>query len=147
MAAVNIIKTPASAGKAIILVALWHKRARLSENMLIPHFCCWHGICKGCLTDCSCLNLAKDNVMIQRSYLLGQQVPSSDLEKRIGKMAEDEMNEADLSGRLATVLEEIRDVMEKRKQRIEELRQEITEIENDNDDLEKTISELLDSFG
>ncbi|NBQ84318.1 MAG: hypothetical protein EBU10_08850 [Alphaproteobacteria bacterium] len=37
--------------------------------------------------------------------------------------------------------------MEKRKQRIEELRQEITEIENDNDDLEKTISELLDSFG
>ena len=62
-------------------------------------------------------------------------------------MAEDEMNEADLSGRLATVLEEIRDVMEMRKQRIEELRQEITEIENDNDDLEKTISELLDSFG
>ena len=58
-------------------------------------------------------------------------------------MAEDEVNEADLSGRLATVLEEIRDVMEKRKQRIEELRQEITEIENDNDDLEKTISELM----
>ena len=27
------------------------------------------------------------------------------------------------------------------------LRQEITQIENDNDDLEKTISELLDSFG
>jgi uncharacterized protein Yka (UPF0111/DUF47 family) len=85
--------------------------------------------------------------MIQRLYLTGRQVPLSDLEKRIGKMAEDEMNEADLSGRLATVLEEIRDVMEKRKQRIEELRQEITEIENDNDDLEKTISELLDSFG
>ena len=62
-------------------------------------------------------------------------------------MAEDEASEADLSGRLATVLEEIRDVMEKRKQRIEELRQEITEIENDNDDLEKTITELLDSFG
>ena len=37
-------------------------------------------------------------------------------------MAEDEASEADLSGRLATVLEEIRDVMEKRKQRIEELR-------------------------
>ena len=69
------------------------------------------------------------------------------LKKRIGKIAEDELNEADLSGRLATVLEEIRDVMEKRKQRIEELRQEITEIENDNADLEKTISELLDSFG
>ena len=69
------------------------------------------------------------------------------LEKGMSSMAEDEASEADLSGRLATVLEEIRDVMEKRKQRIEELRQEITEIENDNDDLEKTISELLDSFG
>ena len=34
-------------------------------------------------------------------------------------MAEEEVSEADLSGRLATVLEEIRDVMEKRKQRIE----------------------------
>jgi len=44
----------------------------------------------------------------------------------MGKMAEEEVTEADLSGRLATVLEEIRDVMEKRKQRIEELRQEIT---------------------
>ena len=84
--------------------------------------------------------------MIQRLCFVGQQAPLSDL-KRVVKMAEDEMNEADLSGRLATVLEEIRDVMEKRKQRIEELRQEITEIENDNDDLEKTISELLDSFG
>ena len=62
-------------------------------------------------------------------------------------MAEDEASEADLSGRLATVLEEIRDVMEKRKQRIEELRPDITEIENDNDDLEQTITELLDSFG
>ncbi len=72
------------------------------------------------------------------------------LEKGMSSMAEDEASEAseaDLSGRLATVLEEIRDVMEKRKQRIEELRQEITEIENDNDDLEKTITELLDSFG
>ncbi len=62
-------------------------------------------------------------------------------------MAEEEVSEADLSGRLATVLEEIRDVMEKRKQRIEQLRQEITNIENDNEELEKTISELLDSFG
>ena len=43
--------------------------------------------------------------MIQRPYLTGQQGPLSDLENRIGKMAEDEMNEADLSGRLATVLE------------------------------------------
>ena len=33
-------------------------------------------------------------------------------------MAEEEDSEADLSGRLATVLEEIRDVMEKLKQRL-----------------------------
>ena len=68
-------------------------------------------------------------------------------DERVEIMAEEEVSEADLSGRLATVLEEIRDVMEKRKQRIEELRQEITNIENDNEELEKTISELLDSFG
>ena len=67
--------------------------------------------------------------------------------ERVEVMAEEDVSEVDLSGRLATVLEEIRDVMEKRKQRIEELRQEITNIENDNDELEKTISELLDSFG
>jgi predicted nucleic acid-binding Zn-ribbon protein len=67
--------------------------------------------------------------------------------ERVEVMAEEDVSEVDLSGRLATVLEEIRDVMEKRKQRIEELRQEITNIENDNEELEKTISELLDSFG
>ena len=50
-------------------------------------------------------------------------------------MAEEDVSEADLSGRLATVLEEIRDVMEKRKQRIEELRQEITNIENETANL------------
>jgi predicted nucleic acid-binding Zn-ribbon protein len=68
-------------------------------------------------------------------------------DERVEIMSEEGVSEADLSGRLATVLEEIRDVMEKRKQRIEELRQEITNIENDNEELEKTISELLDSFG
>ena len=62
-------------------------------------------------------------------------------------MSEDDVSEADLSGRLATVLEEIRDVMEKRKERIEQLRQEIADIEADNEDLEKTINELLNSFG
>jgi uncharacterized protein Yka (UPF0111/DUF47 family) len=77
----------------------------------------------------------------------GQIFGTDKLDERVKTMAEEDVSEADLSGRLATVLEEIRDVMEKRKQRIEELRQEITNIENDNDELEKTISELLDSFG
>ncbi len=45
--------------------------------------------------------------------------------------------EEDLSKRLATVLDEIREVMEKRKERIEALRQEITDIERDNEELEK----------
>lgn len=58
-------------------------------------------------------------------------------------MAEDE---EDLSKRLATVLDEIRDVMEKRKVRIESLRQEIADIERDNEELEKTISDLLNTF-
>ena len=58
-------------------------------------------------------------------------------------MAEDE---EDLSKRLATVLDEIREVMEKRKTRIEGLRQEIADIERDNEELEKTIADLLASF-
>ena len=36
--------------------------------------------------------------------------------------------------------------MEKRKERIQALRQEITDIERDNEELEKTISDLLDTF-
>ena len=43
--------------------------------------------------------------------------------------------EVDLSERLSTILEEIKDVMEQRRQRIEDLRQEIAAIERDNDDL------------
>lgn len=58
-------------------------------------------------------------------------------------MAEDE---EDLSKRLATVLDEIREVMEKRKTRIELLRQEIADIERDNEELEKTIADLLATF-
>ncbi|MGB1625742.1 MAG: hypothetical protein ACPHCL_06300 [Candidatus Puniceispirillaceae bacterium] len=58
-------------------------------------------------------------------------------------MAEDE---EDLSNRLATVLDEIREVMEKRKTRIESLRQEIADIERDNEELEKTIADLLATF-
>ena len=58
-------------------------------------------------------------------------------------MAEDE---EDLSKRLAKVLDEIREVMEKRKTRIESLRQEIADIERDNEELEKTIADLLATF-
>ena len=54
--------------------------------------------------------------------------------------------EVNLSDRLSGILEEIKDVMEQRRQRIEELRQEISSIGRDNDDLEKTISELLNGF-
>jgi predicted nucleic acid-binding Zn-ribbon protein len=36
--------------------------------------------------------------------------------------------------------------MEKRKTRIEQLRQEIADIERDNEELEKTISDLLNTF-
>ena len=57
-------------------------------------------------------------------------------------MAEDE---EDLSNRLATVLDEIREVMEKRKTRTESLRQEIADIERDNEELKKT-ADLLATF-
>jgi len=61
--------------------------------------------------------------------------------KREFNMADD-----DLSGKLAGLLSEIKEVMESRKERIEELRKEITDIEAQNAELEKTISDLLSGF-
>ena len=52
----------------------------------------------------------------------------------------------DLASRLSTTLSELRDVMQQRKERIEELRSQITVIENQNEDLEKTIQELINDF-
>lgn len=57
------------------------------------------------------------------------------------------MSDADnLAARLSTTLSELRDVMQQRKDRIEELRSQITVIENQNEDLEKTIQELINDF-
>jgi cell division protein FtsB len=56
------------------------------------------------------------------------------------------MADDDLSGKLAGLLSEIKEVMESRKERIEELRKEITDIEAQNAELEKTISDLLSGF-
>ena len=56
------------------------------------------------------------------------------------------MADDDLSGKLAGLLSEIKEVMESRKERIEELRKVITDIEAQNAELEKTISDLLSGF-
>jgi cell division protein FtsB len=56
------------------------------------------------------------------------------------------MADDDLSGKLAGLLTEIKEVMESRKERIEELRKEISDIEAQNAELEKTISDLLSGF-
>ena len=56
------------------------------------------------------------------------------------------MADDDLSGKLAGLLSEIKEVMGSRKERIEELRKEITNIEAQNAELEKTISDLLSGF-
>ena len=56
------------------------------------------------------------------------------------------MADDDLSGKLAGLLSEIKEVMESRKERIEELRKEITDIEAQNAELEKTISDILSGF-
>lgn len=55
-------------------------------------------------------------------------------------------NPDDLAARLSTTLSELRDVMQQRKDKIEELRSQITVIENQNEDLEKTIQELINEF-
>ena len=61
-------------------------------------------------------------------------------------MAEDEKEEVDLGSKLETLVDEIKEVMEKRKERIAELRAEIEGIEADNVKLENTIGELLKGF-
>mgnify|MGYP001357467700 CR=1 FL=1 len=52
----------------------------------------------------------------------------------------------DLAARLSTTLSELRDVMQQRKDQVEKLRDEITTIENQNEDLEKKIQDMIDSF-
>ena len=61
-------------------------------------------------------------------------------------MAEENKEEPDLSAKLETLVDEIKEVMEKRRERIEELRAEIEGIEQDNVKLENTIGELLKGF-
>ena len=61
-------------------------------------------------------------------------------------MAEEEKEDVDLGTKLETLVDEIKEVMEKRKERIAELRAEIEGIEADNVKLENTIGELLKGF-
>jgi chromosome segregation ATPase len=62
-------------------------------------------------------------------------------------MAEEEAKEAvDLGAKLETLVDEIKDVMERRRERIAELRAEIDSIETDNVKLENTIGDLLKGF-
>jgi chaperonin cofactor prefoldin len=51
-----------------------------------------------------------------------------------------------LAGKLSVVLSELGDVMNDRKKQVEALRDQITIIENENEDLEKSIRDLIDSF-
>ncbi len=51
-----------------------------------------------------------------------------------------------LAGKLSVVLSELGDVMNDRKKQVEALRDQITMIENENEDLEKSIRDLIDSF-
>jgi predicted nucleic acid-binding Zn-ribbon protein len=51
-----------------------------------------------------------------------------------------------LASKLSVVLSELGDVMNARKEQIESLRDQITRIENENEDLEKSIRDLIDSF-
>ena len=51
-----------------------------------------------------------------------------------------------LASKLYVVLSELGDVMNARKEQIESLRDQITTIENENEDLERSIRDLIDSF-
>lgn len=51
-----------------------------------------------------------------------------------------------LAGKLSVVLSELGDVMNERKKQVESLRDQITLIENENEDLERSIQDLINSF-
>ena len=61
-------------------------------------------------------------------------------------MAEESKEEIDLGAKMESLVDEIKEVMEKRRERIAELRSEIESIEQDNVKLENTIGELLKGF-
>ena len=61
-------------------------------------------------------------------------------------MAEESKEEVDLGAKMESLVDEIKEVMEKRRERIAELRSEIESIEQDNVKLENTIGELLKGF-
>ena len=52
----------------------------------------------------------------------------------------------DLTKKLESIILDLKKLMKERKDRIEELRAEIDEIEASNEDLEKQISTMLESF-
>jgi hypothetical protein len=57
------------------------------------------------------------------------------------------MNDGEnLAGKLSVVLSELGDLMGERKKQVESLRDQITFIENQNEDLEKSIRDLMDQF-
>ena len=51
-----------------------------------------------------------------------------------------------LASKLSVVLSELGDVMNDRKKQVEALRDQITTIENENEDLERSIQDLINSF-
>ena len=51
-----------------------------------------------------------------------------------------------LAGKLSVVLSELGDLMNERKKQVESLRDQITFIENQNEDLEKSVRDLMDQF-
>ena len=51
-----------------------------------------------------------------------------------------------LAGKLSVVLSELGDLMNERKKQVESLRDQITFSENQNEDLEKSIRDLMDQF-
>ena len=51
-----------------------------------------------------------------------------------------------LAGKLSVILSELGDLMNERKKQVESLRDQITFIENQNEDLEKSVRDLMDQF-
>ena len=61
-----------------------------------------------------------------------------------GKQKQEE--EVDLTAKLQTTLEELKQVMQQRRDKVEDLHAQIAEIEKENEELQATIENLLEGF-
>ena len=65
---------------------------------------------------------------------------------QLNKSKQTQEGEVDLTAKLQTTLDELKQVMQQRRERVEDLHAQIAEIEKENEQLQATIENLLEGF-